>query len=82
MPLRQGHGVHQTDDALVFMMRDTESGEVVFCTITAATLRRLAGGADVRLEDTFDENRQMIEAVATRMYDAGAKNPVIQEEDV
>jgi hypothetical protein len=31
MPLRQGAGVHQTADAVVFMVRDTQTGEVVPC---------------------------------------------------
>ena len=35
MPLRQGRGVYQTEDGLVFMMRDTRTGEVVPCTISA-----------------------------------------------
>jgi len=67
MPLRQGRGVHQNDDAVVFMMRDTQTGEVVPCTISAAALSRLAR-ASARLEDAFDANRLTIEAIASRMY--------------
>jgi len=40
MPLRQGRGVHATHDAVVFMMRDINTGEVVPCTISAAALSR------------------------------------------
>ena len=72
MPLRQGRGVYQTDDALVFMMRDTQTGEVVPCKISAAALSRLAGRPGVGLEDAFDENRLTIEAIASRMYDVRA----------
>jgi hypothetical protein len=75
MPLRQGRGIHQIEDAVVFMMRDTQTGEIVPCTISAAALSRLAGRAGVRLEDAFDENRLTIEAIASRMYDAGEKKP-------
>ena len=64
------------------MMRDTQTGEIVFCKISAAALSRLAGRPGVRWEDAFDENRLTIEAMASRMYDAGEKMPVIQEDDV
>ena len=79
MPLRQGRGVHQTDDGLVFIMRDTQTGEVVPCKISAAALRRLAGRSGVPLEDAFDENRVKIEEIASRMYDGGRTKPVIEE---
>jgi len=81
MPLRQGRGVQQNDDAVVFMMRDTETGEVVPCTISAAALSRLAR-AGARLEDAFDENRLTIEAIANRMYDAGQPRPAPNEADI
>ena len=64
------------------MMRDTQTGEITFCKISAAALTRLAGKPGVRWEDAFDENRLTIEAMASRMYDAGEKMPVIQEDDV
>lgn len=82
MPLRRGRGVHQAGGAIVFMMRDTQTGEIVFCKISAAALSRLAGRPGVRLEDAFDENCLTIETIASRMYDAGEKKPVIQEDDV
>jgi Protein of unknown function (DUF1488) len=81
MPLRQGRGVHPTPEGLVFMMRDTKTGEVVPCTISAAALRRLAGRSGVPLEDAFDENRVTIEAIASRKYDAGQARPVLDEAD-
>jgi Protein of unknown function (DUF1488) len=61
---------------------DTQTGEIVFCKISAAALTRLAGRPGVRWEDAFDENRLTIEAMASRIYDAGDKMPVIQEDDV
>ena len=64
------------------MMRDTQTGEIVFCKISGAALNRLAGGTGVPLEDAFDENRQKIEAIGSRMYDAGWTMPVIDEADV
>jgi predicted RNA-binding protein with TRAM domain len=79
---KTGAGVYQTDGAVVFMMRDTQTGEVVPCKITAAALSRLAGRAGVRLEDAFDENRLTIDAIAGRMYDAGQTRPVLDEADV
>jgi uncharacterized protein DUF1488 len=79
MPLRQGRGVHATDDAIVFMMRDTKTGEVVPCTISAAALSRLAGRPGVPLEDVFDEKRVTIEEIASRMYDAGQTRPVLDD---
>ena len=36
MPLRRGRGVHQAGGAIVFIMRDTQTGEIVFCKISAA----------------------------------------------
>ena len=82
MPLRQGRGVHATDEAVVFMMRDTNTGEVVPCTISATALSRLAGRRGIPLEDAFDENRVKIEAIASRLYDAGHTRPVLEEADV
>jgi len=64
------------------MMRDTQTGEVVFCKISAAALMRLARMADVPLENAFDENRVKIEEIASRMYDADQTRPVIDEADV
>ena len=55
-PLRQGKGVYRTEDGLVFMMRDTQTADVVACTISSAALRRLADRSGVPLEDAFDEN--------------------------
>jgi Protein of unknown function (DUF1488) len=63
------------------MMRDTQTGEITFCKISAAALTRLTRRPGVQLEDAFDENRLTIEAIASRMYDAGGKMPVIQEDD-
>jgi Protein of unknown function (DUF1488) len=81
MPLRQGRGVHPTHNGMVFMMRDTKTGEIVPCTISAAALSRLAGRPGVPLEDAFDENRLTIEAIASRKYDAGQTRPVLDEAD-
>ena len=82
MPLRQGRGVHATDDAVVFMMRDTQTGEVVPCTISAAAVGRLADRSSVPLEAAFDDNRVRIEEIASRMYDAGQTRPALDEADV
>ena len=82
MPLRQGWGVHATDNAVVFMMRDTMTGEIVPCTISATALSRLAGRPGVPLQDAFDENRLTIEAIASRKYDAGRVPPVLVEADI
>ena len=82
MPLRQGRGVHPTQDGLVFMMRDTKTGDVVPCTISAAALRRLAEKSGVPLEGAFDENRVKIEAIASSMYDEGRTRPIIEDADI
>jgi len=82
MPLRQGRGVYQTEDGLVFMMRDTRTGEVVPCTISATAVGRLADRSSVPLEAAFEENRVKIEEIASRMYDAGQTRPALDEADV
>jgi len=79
---KTGTGVHATDDAVVFMMRDTMTGEIVPCSISAAALGRLAGRPGVPLQDAFDENRLTIEAIASRKYDAGQVPPILDEADV
>ena len=82
MPLRQGRGGHRTDDALVFTMRDTETGEVVPCTMSVAALSRLAGRTWRSIRLRLRWNRLTIEAIASRMYDAGQTRPVLDEADV
>lgn len=83
MPLTRVSGIHRGDKAVVFMMRDTQSGRIVPCKISSAALARLAGrSGPIWLTTVFDEHRTTIEAIASRMYDAGDATPFLTEGDV
>jgi hypothetical protein len=82
MPLRRAPGpVYHSDDGVLFLMRDTQSGALVPCKISATTLSRVAGRVGSQRR-AFDENRDTIEAIASRKYDAGETTPFLQFDDV